>query len=57
MEGLEKRISEKEEESPAPLNKSIKEIIVSDKEGEVLAVISDTEVIEKNGIDVTINFI
>lgn len=33
----------------------IKEIIVSGKDDEVLAVISDTEIIEKDGVSVALN--
>lgn len=35
-------------------NKDAKEIIITAADGEVLAVISDTEIIEQDGISVTV---
>lgn len=36
-------------------NKNVSQIIVTDKTGEVIAVISDEEVIEKDGYKVTVD--
>ena len=38
-------------------NKDAKEIIITAADGEVLAVISDTEIIGQDGISVTVNYL
>ena len=37
--------------------KQVKEIVITAEDGEVLAVISDTEVIEKNGVSVVVEWL
>lgn len=37
--------------------KNIDQLIITDKNGEVIAVISDKEIIEKNGYKVTVDFL
>ncbi len=36
-------------------SKTVADVVITDSEGQVLAIVSDTEIVERNGITVSIN--